>query len=541
MALQQRKKLGDILKEANIVQEEDIIKALEERKPNQKLGDALVEQGYITEKQLLEVLEIHLNIQSISLFRYPIDEKLIELIPKNIAMERVILPIQLQDNVLVLAMNDPMDYFTIEDVELSTGFSVRPVIATRNDILQTASKLYDMGTEWNLDVNPEDNNSVIRLLDQILQTGVVMQASDIHLDPLETGVTVRYRVDGILHIDKHIPKSIQSALTARVKIMSNLNVTETRLPQDGRIRIMIDNKPFDLRVSTLPTIHGEKVVMRILDLTNALQKINEIDLSDKNEKILRNTLKKPSGLVLVTGPTGSGKTTTLYAAINELNQEGVNIVTIEDPVEYQMDGVNQVQVNSAIGLTFAKGLRTILRQDPNIIMVGEIRDQETAEIAIRSALTGHLVFSTIHTNSAIAAIPRLIDMGIEPYLILSSLVSTIAQRLVKKICPDCKQKRLATAMEKDIFQRYGMNIDELYYGTGCNQCKDTGYRGRMAIHEIFEITPTIREEIQQKTSIAQLKDIARVNGMTFLIEDGLQKVKKGVTTLEEVLKVVNED
>ena len=541
MVLQQRKKLGDILKEANIVQEEDIVKALEERKPNQKLGDALVEQGYITEKQLLEVLEIHLNIPSISLFRYPIDEKLIELIPKNIAMERVILPIQLQDNVLVLAMNDPMDYFTIEDVELSTGFNVRPVIATRNDILQTASKLYDMGTEWNLDVNPEDNNSVIRLLDQILQTGVVMQASDIHLDPLETGVTVRYRVDGILHIDKHIPKSIQSALTARVKIMSNLNVTETRLPQDGRIRIMIDNKPFDLRVSTLPTIHGEKVVMRILDLTNALQKINEIDLSNKNEKILRNTLKKPSGLVLVTGPTGSGKTTTLYAAINELNQEGVNIVTIEDPVEYQMDGVNQVQVNSAIGLTFAKGLRTILRQDPNIIMVGEIRDQETAEIAIRSALTGHLVFSTIHTNSAIAAIPRLIDMGIEPYLILSSLVSTIAQRLVKKICPDCKQKRPATTMEKDIFQRHGMDIDELYYGTGCNQCKDTGYRGRMAIHEIFEITPTIREEIQQKPSIAQLKDIARGNGMTFLIEDGLQKVKTGVTTLEEVLKVVNED
>lgn len=541
MAIHHRKKLGDILKEANIVQEEDIVNALKERKSNQKLGDALVEQGYITEKQLLEVLEIHLNIPSISLFRYPIDEKLIKLIPKNIAMERVILPIQLQDNILVLAMNDPMDYFTIEDVELSTGYTVRPVVATKIDILQTASKLYDMGNEWDLEVNPEDNTSVIRLLDQILQTGVVMKASDIHLDPLETGVTIRYRVDGILHIDKHIPKSIQSALTARVKIMSNLNVTETRLPQDGRIRIMIDSKPFDLRVSTLPTIHGEKVVMRILDLTDALQKINEIDLSEHNEAILRSTLKRPSGLVLVTGPTGSGKTTTLYAAINELNTEDVNIVTVEDPVEYQMDGVNQVQVNSNVGLSFAKGLRTILRQDPNIIMVGEIRDQETAEIAIRSALTGHLVFSTIHTNSAIAAIPRLIDMGIEPYLILSSLVSTVAQRLVKKICPDCKQKRPATVMEKDIFQRHGLDIEEIYYGVGCNQCKETGFRGRMAIHEIFEITPTIREQIQQNSSVAEIREIAKENGMVFLIEDGLKKVKKGETTLEEVLKVVNEE
>lgn len=540
MAVRNKRKLGDVLKEEGLITENEIIQVLKEKKDRQKLGDALVEQGYITEKQLLEVLEIHLKISSVSLYRFPIEEQLIDLIPKEVARENILLPIQRQENVLTVAMNDPLDYYAIDDLELSTGFDVKPVIATRDDILQAINKYYDMEEDF-ADETSSDEAPAVRILDQILQTGVTLKASDIHLDPGEGKIAVRYRVDGMLRNDRTIPKRIQNALIARVKILANLNITETRMPQDGRIRLILDAKPVDLRVSTLPTVFGEKIVIRILDLSNIFKKLTELDIEKDTLKRYRNVISKPSGLILLTGPTGSGKTTTLYGSINELNQEDVNIITVEDPVEYQLEGINQVQVNSTVGLTFAAGLRSILRQDPNIIMVGEIRDRETAEIAIRSALTGHVVFSTLHTNSAIAAIPRLFDMEIEPYLVVSSLTAVMAQRLVKKVCKDCQRTRPITEMERELFAKRNIDMEEVVEGTGCDSCRGTGYRGRMAIHELLVIDDKIKQMMMNQRSMSDIKTYAQKSGMHFLIDDGLLKVTQGHTTVEEVIRVATED
>lgn len=540
MAVRNKRKLGDVLKEEGLITEEEIVDVLVHKKDKQKLGDALVEQGYITEKQLLEVLEIHLKISSVSLYRFPIDEQLIDLIPKEVARENILLPIQQQENILTVAMNDPLDYYAIDDLELATGFEVKPVIATKDDILQAINKFYDMEEDFAEETSGEDAPAV-RILDQILQTGVMLKASDVHMDPSEGKISVRYRIDGMLRSDRTIPKRIQNALIARVKILANLNITETRMPQDGRIRLFIDAKPIDLRVSTLPTVYGEKVVIRILDLSNIFKKLTELDLNENTLDKYRKVIAQPSGLVLLTGPTGSGKTTTLYGSINELNQEDVNIITVEDPVEYQLEGINQVQVNTTVGLTFAAGLRSILRQDPNIIMVGEIRDRETAEIAIRSSLTGHLVFSTLHTNSAIAAIPRLFDMEIEPYLVVSSLTAVMAQRLVKKVCKDCKQTRVVTEMERDLFAKRNIKIEQVVEGKGCDSCRGTGYRGRMAIHELLVVDDQIKKMMMNQTSMSAIKDYAQTNGMYFLVDDGLLKVKQGHTTVEEVLRVAIED
>lgn len=536
MAVRLKRKLGDVLKAEGLITEDEIVAALEQKKPRQKLGDALVEQGYITEKQLIEVLEIQLNISSVSLYRFPINEQLMELVPKELARENILIPIEQHENTLTIAMNDPLDYYAIDDIELSTGFEVKPVIATKEDILQAINKYYDLEADFSMEGEGADAPAV-KLLDQILQTGVTLRASDVHLDPSEGKIAVRYRIDGMLRNDRTLPKRIQNALIARVKILANLNITETRMPQDGRIRLVIDAKPIDLRVSTLPTVFGEKVVIRILDLTNIFKKLTEIDLHAETLKQYRDVISRPSGLVLLTGPTGSGKTTTLYSSINELNQEDVNIITVEDPVEYQLEGVNQVQVNSAVGLTFAAGLRSILRQDPNIIMVGEIRDRETAEIAIRSSLTGHVVFSTLHTNSAVDAIPRLFDMGVEPYLVVSSLTGVMAQRLVKRVCKDCKTTRPVTKMEQELFEKHHIAIDEVTEGAGCDSCRGTGYRGRMAIHELMVIDDQVKKLMMNNASMREIKDYVKDKGMHFLVDDGLLKVKEGLTTIEEVMRV----
>ncbi|GEM03815.1 type II secretion system protein E [Halolactibacillus miurensis] len=536
MAVRLKRKLGDVLKAEGLITEDEIVAALEQKKPRQKLGDALVEQGYITEKQLIEVLEIQLNISSVSLYRFPINEQLMELVPKELARENILIPIEQHENTLTIAMNDPLDYYAIDDIELSTGFEVKPVIATKEDILQAINKYYDLEADFSMEGEGADAPAV-KLLDQILQTGVTLRASDVHLDPSEGKIAVRYRIDGMLRNDRTLPKRIQNALIARVKILANLNITETRMPQDGRIRLVIDAKPIDLRVSTLPTVFGEKVVIRILDLTNIFKKLTEIDLHAETLKQYRDVISRPSGLVLLTGPTGSGKTTTLYSSINELNQEDVNIITVEDPVEYQLEGVNQVQVNSAVGLTFAAGLRSILRQDPNIIMVGEIRDRETAEIAIRSSLTGHVVFSTLHTNSAVDAIPRLFDMGVEPYLVVSSLTGVMAQRLVKRVCKDCKTSRPVTKMEQELFEKHHIDIDEVTEGAGCDSCRGTGYRGRMAIHELMVIDDQVKKLMMNNASMREIKDYVKDKGMHFLVDDGLLKVKEGLTTIEEVMRV----
>jgi len=536
MAVRLKRKLGDVLKAEGLITEDEIVAALEQKKPRQKLGDALVEQGYITEKQLIEVLEIQLNISSVSLYRFPINEQLMELVPKELARENILIPIEQHENTLTIAMNDPLDYYAIDDIELSTGFEVKPVIATKEDILQAINKYYDLEADFSMEGEGADAPAV-KLLDQILQTGVTLRASDVHLDPSEGKIAVRYRIDGMLRNDRTLPKRIQNALIARVKILANLNITETRMPQDGRIRLVIDAKPIDLRVSTLPTVFGEKVVIRILDLTNIFKKLTEIDLHPDTLKQYRDVISRPSGLVLLTGPTGSGKTTTLYSSINELNQENVNIITVEDPVEYQLEGVNQVQVNNTVGLTFAAGLRSILRQDPNIIMVGEIRDRETAEIAIRSSLTGHVVFSTLHTNSAVDAIPRLFDMGVEPYLVVSSLTGVMAQRLVKRVCKDCKTTRPVTKMEQDLFEKHHIDIEEVTEGAGCDSCRGTGYRGRMAIHELMVIDDQVKKLMMNNASMREIKDYVKDKGMHFLVDDGLLKVKDGLTTIEEVMRV----
>ena len=535
-----KKKLGDLLKEAGLVTEVQIQDVLAQKKRDQKLGDALVEQGFITEKQLLDVLEIQLKLDSVSLYQYPIDISLTNLIQKDFARSKLLLPIKKEDSHLIVAMNDPLDFYAIEELEFSTGYVVIPVIATRDDLLQTINRLYD-SEEVSIEYIEGEDAPAVKVFNQLLETGVSLKASDIHLDQTEHHVLVRYRIDGVLRSERPLPKLLMNSLVARIKIMAGVNVTESRLPQDGRISTNILGKKVNLRVSTLPTVHGEKVVIRILDRSNVFNKVSDIGLEDDTLKDYQALIKQPSGLILLTGPTGSGKTSTLYGSINELNTVDSNIITIEDPVEYQLEGINQVQVNSPIGLTFAAGLRSILRQDPNIIMVGEIRDRETAENSVRAALTGHLVFSTLHTNSAIEAVPRLLDMGVESYLIVSSLSGVMAQRLVKKVCKDCATTRPATLVEKEIFARRHQTIEHITYGKGCDACRQTGYRGRMAIHELIVMNEELKQLMMNKATIQELKAHIRQKGTRFLIDDGLIKVKAGKTTLEEVLRVAAAD
>ena len=535
-----KKKLGDLLKETGLVTEVQIKDVLAQKKRDQKLGDALVEQGFITEKQLLDVLEIELKLDSVSLYQYPIDISLTNLIQKDFARSKLLLPIKKEDSRLIVAMNDPLDFYAIEELEFSTGYVVIPVIATRDDLLQTINRLYD-SEEVSIEYIEGEDAPAVKVFNQLLETGVSLKASDIHLDQTEHHVLVRYRIDGVLRSERPLPKLLMNSLVARIKIMAGVNVTESRLPQDGRISTNILGKKVNLRVSTLPTVHGEKVVIRILDRSNVFNKVSDIGLEDDTLKDYQALIKQPSGLILLTGPTGSGKTSTLYGSINELNTVDSNIITIEDPVEYQLEGINQVQVNSPIGLTFAAGLRSILRQDPNIIMVGEIRDRETAENSVRAALTGHLVFSTLHTNSAIEAVPRLLDMGVESYLIVSSLSGVMAQRLVKKVCKDCATTRPATLVEKDIFERRHQTIEHITYGKGCDACRQTGYRGRMAIHELIVMNEELKQLMMNKATIQELKAHIRQKGTRFLIDDGLIKVKAGKTTLEEVLRVAAAD
>ncbi|OJF90903.1 GspE/PulE family protein [Alkalibacterium sp. 20] len=540
MVERKRKKIGDLLKDTGLITEIQIVEALEQKKGSQKLGVSLVEQGYITEKQLLNVLEIQLKLQSVSLYQYSIDETLINLISKDFARSNLLLPIKLENNRLIVAMHDPLDFYAIEELELSTGYNLQPMIATKDDILQTINRLYD-SEEMNIQEIEGEDAPAVRVFDQLLETGVAMHASDIHLDSKENNVSVRYRVDGILRSDRTLPKSLMNSLVARIKIMAGLNITESRLPQDGRISTIVIDKKVNLRVSTLPTVFGEKVVIRILDMSNVFNKVADIGLQEDTLRDYEELIKQPSGLILLTGPTGSGKSSTLYGSINELNSPESNIITIEDPVEYQLDGINQVQVNAPIGLTFAKGLRSILRQDPNIIMVGEIRDTETAEISIRASLTGHLVFSTLHTNSAIEAIPRLFDMGVEPYLVVSSLSGVLAQRLVKTVCKDCAYTRKASPIEKELFEKRDMTIEDVTLGKGCDVCRHTGYRGRMAIHELIVITDDVKELMMNQASIQEIKRHIKNKGVRFLIDDGLEKVRQGKTTIDEVLRVASLD
>jgi type IV pilus assembly protein PilB len=544
-----RKRLGDLLVEAGLITEDQLQLVLTEKPQGQRLGDALLQRGYITEHQLIEVLEVQLGIPHISLYGYPFETNLFTLISKEQALRNLLIPIKKDGDKLFVAMADPMDFFAIDDLRLATGFQIEAVLATKDDIVRSINKYYDIDDEFDelFDGNKKGENQeetindadspIVRLVNQILSNAVMQKASDIHIDPQETKVLVRYRVDGMLRVERVLPKSMQSFLTARIKIMSNLDITENRVPQDGRIKINLNVYPVDLRVSTLPTVHGEKIVMRILDLGNALIDLDKLGFNKLNFNRFTKMIDRPNGIVLITGPTGSGKSSTLYAALNQLNNESVNIITIEDPVEFQLEGVSQIQVNSNVGMTFATGLRSILRQDPNIIMVGEIRDKETVEVAIRASLTGHLVLSTLHTNDALSSINRMIDMGMEPFLVATSLAGIVAQRLIRKVCRDCGEPHEATPREIEIFAKRGLKIDKIMRGKGCASCNMTGYRGRIAIHEVVTINEEMRRAIMTDDSASTLRQIAIKNKTIFLIDDGLLKVKQGLTTTEEVLKV----
>jgi type IV pilus assembly protein PilB len=547
---QTRKRLGDLLIEEGLITLEQLQTTLQDKPANQKIGDALLQRGYITDQQLAEVLEYQLGIPHISLFHYPFEANIFSLISKETARRNLIVPLKKEGNKLFVAMVDPMDFIVIDDLRLSTGFQIETAIATKDDIIRTINKYYntDEGLEELFDDLPsgdrgrdEDatdlDSPIVRLVNQILANAVVQKASDIHIDPQETKVVVRYRVDGVLKVERVLPKHMQSVLIARIKIMANLDITEHRIPQDGRIKINLDFHPIDLRISTLPTVYGEKIVMRILDMGATLNDINKIGFNTLNLKRFTEMIEQPTGIVLITGPTGSGKSSTLYAALNKLNSEQVNIITIEDPVEYQLEGINQIQVNTNVGMTFAAGLRSILRQDPNIIMVGEIRDKETAEIAIRASLTGHLVLSTLHTNDSLGTVTRLIDMGVEPFLLASSLSGIVAQRLVRKVCRDCAEIQEPSKREVEIFARRGMKIDKITRGKGCSSCNMTGYKGRIALHEVLVLNDDMRRTIMNDDSTQKLKENAIKNKTIFLIDDGLLKVKQGLTTTEEVLRV----
>lgn len=551
---QNRKRLGDLLVDAGLLSEDQLQLALKEKGDGQRLGDVLLQRGYITEQQLIEVLEFQLGIPHVSLYRYPFDVKLFTIVPKETAKRNLIIPLKKEGEKLFVAMADPMDFYTIDDLRLSTGFHIETAIATKDDILRAINKYYDMdegfeellGTSVKTEKVEENtivdqDSPIVRLVNQVLANAATMKASDVHIDPHETKVVIRYRIDGVLRTERTLPKHMQSVLTARIKIMSNLDITEHRIPQDGRIKMNLDFHPVDLRVSTLPTVYGEKIVMRLLDLGSSLNDLNKLGFNKVNLHRFIEMIEKPTGIVLLTGPTGSGKSSTLYAALNRLNSEEVNIITVEDPVEYQLEGINQIHVNSNVGMTFAAGLRAILRQDPNIIMVGEIRDKETAEVAIRASLTGHLVLSTLHTNDSLGSITRLMDMGVEPFLVASSVTGIVAQRLVRRVCRDCAKEQEASKREIEIFARRGMKIERIVRGQGCSSCNMTGYKGRIAIHEVLVIDDAIRRVIMNGESFSKLREIAIKNKTIFLIDDGLLKVKQGITTTEEVLRVAIPD
>ncbi|MCP8968497.1 GspE/PulE family protein [Ectobacillus ponti] len=546
----QRKRLGDLLIEEGLITEEQLQQALRDKASSQKLGDALLQNGYITEQKLIEVLELQLGIPHVSLYRYPFDDSLFHLISKETAKRNLLVPLKKQGDKLYVAMADPMDYLAINDLRLSTGFQIEPLIAMKDDIIRAINHHYDLQESfegWGADTASEpvelvqeEDSPAVRLVSQILQHAITQKASDIHIDPQETKIVVRYRVDGRLHTERVLPKSMQGMLTARIKIMANMDITEQRVPQDGRMKYQHDFHQIDLRISSLPTIFGEKIVIRLLDLGNSLNDVTKLGFNAVNLQRFLQSIQNPHGIVLITGPTGSGKSSTLYAALNRLNNEDVNIITIEDPVEYQLEGVNQIQVNANTGMTFAAGLRSILRQDPNIIMIGEIRDKETAEIAIRASLTGHLVLSTLHTNNSIGTVTRLIDMGVEPFLLASSLTGIVSQRLVRRVCRDCGEEHEATKREKEIFAGHGLSIEKVQRGKGCPTCNMTGYKGRIAIQEVLLIDREMSQAIADRADFAAMREIALRNQTIFLLDDGLLKVKQGYTTTEEVLGVATE-
>ncbi len=558
-----RKRIGDLLYEAGILTAEQLQDALHiQEQTKERLGDILINRGIISEKQLIEVLEFQLGIPHVSIVKQKLDPSILALVPDHLARRYLVLPLRKERHHLVVAMADPLDYYAIDDLRMSTGFPIQPAIAAKEELRAFIERYYGMkesleealqsaashNTPESTDAELVDDDSpIVRLVNQILAQAVKNRASDVHFDAAPAHVQVRFRVDGVLRAEQTLPKHLQSMVTARIKIISGLDIAERRLPQDGRFRTAVDGREIDVRVATLPTMHGEKVVLRILDRRTGVKRLDNLSFLPANLRHLRGMLAASSGMVLVTGPTGSGKTSTLYAALAESNTPAVNIVTIEDPVEYQLQGVNQVAVNTATGLTFSTGLRSILRQDPDIIMVGEIRDRETAEIATRAALTGHLVFSTMHTSGAVESIARLVAMGIEPFLVASALNGVIAQRLVRQICPECRRPYVPKDAEWEWIRREWRSdaaresVARFSIGAGCGACAQTGYRGRLAVHELVKVDEPLRRLILGGAPEEELRTHAARHGFSSLLADGLEKAANGLTSLAEVVRVAGRE
>ena len=559
----QKRSLGESLVEEGIITTEQLKKAQdEEKRTGQRLRSILVKMGFMDEGDIVQFISDKLGIPRIELSNYIIDPKIIELVPETVARKYGVIPVLKIGSRLTCAMADPWNIFAIDEIRSATGLTVEPSVATEVEIKKALNEHYGakgsmedliksideeklgISSGKELDVKKlkgiVEEPIVIKLVNLVIMKAIKEGASDIHIEPEESELKIRIRVDGILREIDSPPKHLQSAIISRVKIMANLDIAERRLPQDGRFTIKMEGKEVDVRTSCIPTIYGENVVLRLLDSTSALLGLNQLGFSNTMLPAYDKLITRPHGIILVTGPTGSGKTTTLYASLSKINTVEKNIVTVEDPVEYKLPGIRQIQVETKIQFTFANGLRSILRQDPDIIMVGEIRDFETAEIAIQAALTGHLVFSTLHTNDAPGAVTRLIDMGLEPFLASSSLIGVLAQRLVRKICPECKEKYTPTKEALADIGISGTEHLEFYRGKGCDKCLNTGYKGRISIYELMIPNDKIKNAMVSKASSDEIRKLAIASGMVTLMEDGIDKIKQGITTVEEVLRVTRE-
>ncbi len=544
------RRLGEMLIERGKIEPEDLERALElQQERGDKLGKILTDMGSVAQRDVLAALSDQLSLPLVNIEGPPPAAPEIEGMSERFLRQCRAFPIALSDSTLTLAMADPLDFETIATVRSFCGFEIQTVLAAEQEIVDAIDKYYGESDRQTLLPGGDDEQAtadlehlrdmaseapVIRLVNAMIADAVEKRASDIHIEPFEKEFRVRFRVDGVLFNQETPPRELKAAIISRLKLMAKLNIAERRLPQDGRIKLKILGREVDLRVSTLPTLYGESVVMRLLDRsTGDFYDLRRLGFDDRMLARMEHFTSLPHGIFLVTGPTGSGKSTTLYSALKRINLPDKKIITIEDPVEYQMDGINQLHVNPQIGLTFASGLRHIVRQDPDVIMVGEIRDRETADIAIRAALTGHLVFSTLHTNDAPSAIQRLTDMGVETYLITSSLVAVLAQRLVRVICRNCRQSAGHTLAPDG-------ELVEVFKGAGCEQCGNTGYSFRVGIFELMELNDEMRRRIMNNEDAASLTQAARRNGMRNLREDGWRKVREGVTTVEEVMRVTQE-
>jgi general secretion pathway protein E len=563
------RKLGEILVQRGLVRESDIARLLDsERAKGQSLGSLLVQQGLISEEDLLDALGEQFGLP----YWRKLEETGIEHIPVSkvpIAFfrQQKVFPIAFTDGAVKVAVSDPLNLQPLDDLAVFLGAPVEPVLSSERELMAAINRFFDRETgsaeQVMQDLEGEDLGAianeieetddlldlaseapVIRLVNSILTQAVRARASDIHIEPFERELKVRYRIDGLLYNTLTPPRRLQAAISSRIKVMANLNIAERRLPQDGRIRIRVGEKDVDIRVSVVPTAYGERIVLRLLDKTSVLLGLEEIGMAEATYAKYSRLIKRSNGIILVTGPTGSGKTTTLYGTLNKINAPELNIITIEDPIEYQLNGIGQIQVNPRIDLTFANGLRSILRQDPDIIMVGEIRDRETAEIAIQASLTGHLVFSTLHTNDAAGAVTRLLDMGVEAFLVSSSVIAIIAQRLVRVICRECREPyRPDRSLVKEIGLDHSSAtpFDGFFYrGKGCAACFQTGYRGREGIYELLILDDNIRSLIMSGADSNVIKRKAIEQGMTTLLRDGVDKIVRGVTTVDEVLRVTQE-